>query len=91
MLFEDLTVAESLIVSYQRGVLKSRLVSLKKHDVFQCLVWKLVNWKRLALKEPLVDVMLHSGNCSDWQMALQTISSSIGQFEGLSKAQLNSW
>ena len=28
--------------------------------------------KELALKEPLGDVMLHPGNCSDSQMALRT-------------------
>ena len=30
------------------------------------------SWKKLELKEPLDDVMRHSGDCSDCQMALRT-------------------
>ena len=66
-------VGKGLLASDSKTVWNSRLVLSKALLIFfNC---RYGNWfisKELPLKEALDDVMLHSGNCSDIQMALRT-------------------
>ena len=67
------TVAERPVASDSKTVWKSRLILSKLLLNFfnGCFGNRSIS-KELALKKPLDDVMLHSGICSEPQMALQT-------------------
>ena len=67
------TVGKRLLASDSKTVWKSRLIlsKLLLNSFNGCFGNSSIS-KELVLKEPLDDVMLHSGTCSDNQMVLRT-------------------
>ena len=67
------TVGERSLASGSRTVWKSRLILSKvRLNVFNGWFGNCIISKELALKNSMDDLILHSGNCSDIHMALQT-------------------
>ena len=67
------TVGKKILASDSKTVWKSRLILSKVQlHFFNGWLGNPIILKELALKEPMDDVMLHLGNCSDIQIALRT-------------------
>ena len=90
------TVGKKFLLSDSKTVCKSWLIFSKAQLIFfngwfgNCIISK-----ELTFKEFLHDVMLHSGNCSDIQMALWTdhfVDRTFGESNwSPTEVQLNSW
>ena len=85
------TVGKWLLASDSKTVWKSRLILIKIIKFFNGCFGNSSISKKLALKEPLDVVMLHSGYAQTLTWSCEPIILLIGHFEGPTEVQLNSW